>query len=226
MIVARRRSIGVFLAVVTGVVVASPSAAIADSARPTDFRSEVVAIDPPTPSIEVSIVGGDAFVMLRVELGVEVEVEGYESEPYLRFAADGTVYENQSSPATYINGSRYGGSLDSGGCVRRRRAGLGRGGAAGERRVRLARPPFPPDGANRARRRATGRPGLHRRGADRRRRGCGECTDREHVDARSVAMALRCSARCSASSWSWLPSSCRPGARGDRSSSAWGRSRR
>lgn len=109
-LIARRRSIGVFLAVVTGVVVASPSAAIADTARPTDFRSEVVAIDPPTPSIEVSIVGGDAFVLLRVELGVEVEVEGYESEPYLRFAADGTVYENQSSPATYINGSRYGGS--------------------------------------------------------------------------------------------------------------------
>ena len=46
-----------------------PSAAIADSARPTDFRSEVLAVDPPTPSIEVSIVGGDAFVLLRVDPG-------------------------------------------------------------------------------------------------------------------------------------------------------------
>ena len=41
--------------------------------------------------------------------------------------------------------------LDSRGCVGRRRAGLGRGRAAGERRVRLARPPFPPDAADRAR---------------------------------------------------------------------------
>ena len=58
----------------------------------------------------MSIVGGDAFVLLRVDPGVEVDVMGYQSEPYLRFAADGTVYENQRSPATYINGSRYGGS--------------------------------------------------------------------------------------------------------------------
>ncbi len=109
-VITRRHAIGVFVAVVAGAVVASPSAAIADSARPTDFRSEVVAVDPPTPSIAVSIVGGDAFVLLRVDPGVEVDVMGYESEPYLRFAADGTVYENRRSPAAYINGSRYGGS--------------------------------------------------------------------------------------------------------------------
>ena len=87
----------------------SPTPAMADSAGPTDYRSEVVAIDPPTPSIAVSIVGGDSFVLLRVDPGVEVEIMGYQDEPYLRFAADGSVFENQRSPATYINGSRYGG---------------------------------------------------------------------------------------------------------------------
>ena len=170
-VVARRHSIGVFLAVVAGVVVASPSAAIADSARPTDFRSEVVAIDPPTPSIAVSIVGGDAFVLLRVDPGVEVEVEGYESEPYLRFAADGSGVREPELACHVHQRLPLRRRLDSGGCFGRRRAGLGRGRAGGERRVRLARPPFPPDAADRARRRATGRPGLHRRGADRRRRG-------------------------------------------------------
>jgi hypothetical protein len=97
------------VAIAAGAVVLSPATALADSAGPTDYRSEVVAIDPPTPSIAVSIVGGDSFVLLRVDPGVEVDVAGYQNEPYLRFAADGAVYENQRSPATYINGSRYGG---------------------------------------------------------------------------------------------------------------------
>jgi hypothetical protein len=105
----RWRPIGVFVAIAAGAVVSSPTPAIADSAGPTDYRSTVVGIDPPTPSIQVSIVGGDSFVLLRVDPGVVVEITGYENEPYLRFAADGAVYENQRSPATYINGSRYGG---------------------------------------------------------------------------------------------------------------------
>jgi hypothetical protein len=108
-IVARWRAIGGFVAVVGGSVVSSSSPAIADSAGPTDYQSEVVAVDPPTPSIEVSIVGGDSFVWLRVDPGVEVDITGYENEPYLRIAADGAVYENRRSAATYINGSRYGG---------------------------------------------------------------------------------------------------------------------
>jgi hypothetical protein len=66
----RGHAIGVLVTITAGVVVASPSTAIADSAGPTDHRSEVVAVDPPTPSIAVSIVGGDSFVLLRVDPGV------------------------------------------------------------------------------------------------------------------------------------------------------------
>jgi hypothetical protein len=106
---ARWRAIGVFVVIAAGAVVSSPTPAIADSAGPTDYRSAVVGIDPPTPSIQVSIVGGDSFVLLRVDPGVVVEIMGYQNEPYLRFADDGAVFENQRSPATYINGSRYGG---------------------------------------------------------------------------------------------------------------------
>jgi len=80
----------------------------ADAAGPTDYRSEVVSVDPETPAIEVSIVGGDAFVELRADEGTEVFVLGYEGEPYLWFQPDGTVLENQNSPATYINRDRYG----------------------------------------------------------------------------------------------------------------------
>lgn len=101
-------------AVVGALIVLAPlgvaTAAHADAAGPTDYRSEVVSVDPVTPTIEVSIVGGDSFVELRVDEGTEVFVLGYEGEQYLWFRPDGSVLENQNSPATYINGSRYGAS--------------------------------------------------------------------------------------------------------------------
>lgn len=80
----------------------------ADAAGPTDYLTEIVAVDPETPTIDVTIVGGDSFVELRVAAGTDVVVRGYEGEPYLWFQPDGSVLENQNSPATHINASRYG----------------------------------------------------------------------------------------------------------------------
>jgi hypothetical protein len=108
-LIGRWQAVGVFGAVAAAAIVASPTTAMADSAGPTDYRSEIVAVEPPTPTIEVSIVGGDSFVVLRADPGVEVEIPGYQSEPYLRIAPDGAVFENRRSPTTYVNGSRYGG---------------------------------------------------------------------------------------------------------------------
>ena len=96
---------GVFL------LVGSPSAS-ADPPGPTDYRSEVVSIEPPTVGIEVEIIGGDSFVLLRVDEGLGiVEVVGYRGEPYLRFLPDGTVEENQRSPTKFLNEERYGTEL-------------------------------------------------------------------------------------------------------------------
>jgi hypothetical protein len=91
-----------------GLTVAVASPVFADPPGPTDYRSEVRSIEPATPAIEVGIIGGDSFVDLRVEPGVEVMVVGYQGEDYLWFRADGTVLENQNSPATYLNADRYG----------------------------------------------------------------------------------------------------------------------
>lgn len=102
----------VALAATAVALLAGPGTALADPAGPTDYDSEVVGLDPERASIDVEIVGGDSFVLLDVEPGVEVMVLGYRGEPYLWFDADGDVWENRRSPATYENTERYGiGSL-------------------------------------------------------------------------------------------------------------------
>ena len=85
---------------------ASPVAA--DSAGPTDYRSEISGVEPATDEISVTIEGGDAFVRIVAVPGTEVLLFGYEGEPYLRIDAAGTVVENRRSPATYLNQDRYG----------------------------------------------------------------------------------------------------------------------
>lgn len=84
----------------------APGVALADAAGPTDFKSEVVSIEPTTPEIDVQIIGGDSFVELTVQPGTDVIVGGYNNEPYLWFRPDGVVLENQNSPATYLNENR------------------------------------------------------------------------------------------------------------------------
>ena len=87
-------------------------AASADPAQPGNTESIVDRIDPPTDAVTADIVGGDAFLRIHVSAGHEVDVTGYDDEPYLRIAADGTVYLNEWSPTGVLNESRYGGSQD------------------------------------------------------------------------------------------------------------------
>ena len=96
-----------------GLAVATPASA--DPARPTDYRSTVLRVHPKLPQgVEVSVVGGDSFLELRVARGHSAVVPDYEQgagttpEPYLRFLADGTVERNERSIAAAINRSRYG----------------------------------------------------------------------------------------------------------------------
>ncbi len=90
------------------VVLGGAAPAAADPPGPTDYRTVVIAIDPPAPGVEVDIIGGDSLVQLHQRGDVPVDVIGYGGEPYLRFEPDGTVLENQRSPARYLNRDRYG----------------------------------------------------------------------------------------------------------------------
>ncbi len=102
-----RRVLGAL--VVLGAAVLAPAGVVfADPAGPTDYRTTVTSVTPEVAGVEVSIVGGDSFLRLVVEPGIEVVVLGYQQEPYLRIRADGVVEENQRSPATYLNADRYG----------------------------------------------------------------------------------------------------------------------
>jgi hypothetical protein len=86
---------------------APASPALADPAGPTDYRSEVIAVDPAVPGLHAEAIGGDSFLVLTVDPGLTVEVVGYRGEPYLRFLPDGTVERNERSPSAYLNEDRY-----------------------------------------------------------------------------------------------------------------------
>ena len=103
----RCRRLGAAGALVLIFLLAVPSPAGADPAEPTSDRSTVRQIDPPDAPVDVSVVGGDSFLELRVEQGRQVTVPGYGGEPYLRFLPDGTVERNLRSPATYLNEDRF-----------------------------------------------------------------------------------------------------------------------
>ena len=100
------------LVLVTLVLLVPAAPAAADAAGPTHYRSELTAIvsegEEPVP-VEVEILGGDSFLVLRVEDGVQVEVPGYDGEPYVRFQPDGTVEVNDRAPTRWLNDERYGG---------------------------------------------------------------------------------------------------------------------
>lgn len=105
---AHRPFVGALLGLLAALFVSTP--AFADPAGPTDYKSTVVAVEPPAPTIRVEVIGGDSFVGLTVEEGTEVTVVGYQGEEYLWFRADGTVLENRNAPSTYTNEDRYGGA--------------------------------------------------------------------------------------------------------------------
>jgi hypothetical protein len=96
--------LGAVFIVVVGV--AAPVSA--DPAGPTEFLSTIQAVEPPTGSIAVRMIGGDSFFEVTQLEPVLIEVAGYQGEPYLRIDPDGVVAENRLSASTYLNQERYG----------------------------------------------------------------------------------------------------------------------
>ena len=79
-----------------------------DSVRPRDTESMIAQVAPALPQgVSVDVVGSDTFLRVGAA-GHDVEVPGYEDEPYLRLEADGTAWVNENSKTAVLNGDRYG----------------------------------------------------------------------------------------------------------------------
>lgn len=94
-----------------GALLLSALGAVADPAVPTHYRSTVTSIedaDGRAVDLDVEVLGGDAYLALAAPAGSEVEVPGYDGEPYIRVLPDGTVEVNERSPARWLNDARYG----------------------------------------------------------------------------------------------------------------------
>jgi hypothetical protein len=74
------------------------------------YTSTVETITPKLDGLAVEVLQRDDQLHLRNDTGRELLIEGYEGEPYLRFDADGGVFRNANSAATYLNAERYGGA--------------------------------------------------------------------------------------------------------------------
>lgn len=69
---------------------------------PTNYRSEVLSVDPPVPGVHVELLDLGRRIRLSYAGPDEVVVLGYQREPYLRVGRQG-VLENRRSPAVYQN---------------------------------------------------------------------------------------------------------------------------
>jgi hypothetical protein len=79
-----------------------------DSVQARDTESVIESITPALPDgVKFSIVGADTFVRIESR-SHEVQVNGYENEPYIRINKSGRVQVNDSSQTTFLNSNRYG----------------------------------------------------------------------------------------------------------------------
>ncbi len=102
------RRLAAFFAAVFIVMVGVAAPVSADPPGPTEYLSTIQAVEPPTGSIAVRMIGGDSFFEVSQLEPVLIEVVGYQGEPYLRISPDGVVEENRLSASTYLNQERYG----------------------------------------------------------------------------------------------------------------------
>ncbi len=97
------------LTAVFAVLVACPAAAGHGDGALRGFTSAVTSLQPQLAGLSVQVLAGDDELRVRNDTGRELVIQGYEGEPYLRFGANGGVFRNVNSPATYLNRERYGG---------------------------------------------------------------------------------------------------------------------
>jgi hypothetical protein len=101
--------VGLALVVGLPLLTAPPASAhTISSVQPTNYRSEIVEVQPAVPGVRVRLLDLGRRVELAVSGPEEVVVVGYQGEPYLRVGPTG-VFENRRSPTLYRNRTQPGG---------------------------------------------------------------------------------------------------------------------
>ena len=80
-----------------------PSLAAPAAVEPRDTQTVIESGVPALPSdVSLEVLGFDSYLRLRAS-GREVQVPGYENEPYLRIDRDGSVWFNEGSRTWALN---------------------------------------------------------------------------------------------------------------------------
>ena len=79
-----------------------------DAVQPRDTESVITGVAPALPAgVQIDIVGSDTYVRVRSK-GHDVQIPGYQDEPYLHIRTTGEVLINDASPTSLLNSDRYG----------------------------------------------------------------------------------------------------------------------
>jgi hypothetical protein len=98
----RRWAAALVLAAAAAILPAGPAAAhTVTGVNPTNYCSQILSV-PNVPGLEVRLLDLGRRVELVNNSPTEIVVLGYDGEPYLRIGPKG-VYQNERSPATYVN---------------------------------------------------------------------------------------------------------------------------
>lgn len=98
--------VGALVAIGAVVVLATPASAhTVEGAGPTNYLTELEGLQPALPGVTVAILEFGNRIEVRNTGAEEVQVLGYQDEPYLRIGRDG-VLQNVNSPAAYLNQDR------------------------------------------------------------------------------------------------------------------------
>jgi hypothetical protein len=95
----------VCLAVVVAAAALLPSSPASAHKGNPNYLSVINAVEP--EGLKVSVVNRDDRLLFENTTNEDVIIEGYEGEPYVRLAADGTVAVNRNSKAYYLNRERF-----------------------------------------------------------------------------------------------------------------------
>ena len=99
-----RRTLAAALVALAALIPAT--AAFAHAGNP-NYESIVRGVTPSIRGFSVQVLNGDDRLAVANRGSSTVTIDGYNREPYVRLAADGTVAVNMRSPAYYLNQDRY-----------------------------------------------------------------------------------------------------------------------